>query len=77
MPDSGPLDVARIAPAALRADSGKLVDALSLRLFQATLTGRSRDAFIEYLQSKSQPADDEAVRGLLHLMMSTPQYQLC
>jgi uncharacterized protein (DUF1800 family) len=77
MPDSGPLDVARIAPAALRADVGKLVDALSLRLFQTTLTGRSRDAFVEFLQSKSQPADDEAVRGLLHLMMSTPQFQLC
>jgi uncharacterized protein (DUF1800 family) len=77
MPDSGPLDVARVAPTALRADPGKLVDALSLRLFQTTLTGRTRDAFLEFLRSKSHPADDEAVRGLLHLMMSTPQFQLC
>ncbi len=77
MPDAGPLDVARLAPAALRADPAQLVDALSLRLFQTTLSGRPRDAFLEFLRAKRQPADDEAVRGLLHLMMSTPQFQLC
>ncbi len=77
MPDAGPLDVAKIAPAALRAEPEKLVDALVLRLFQAPLVGRSRDAFLEYLRAKAQPANDEAVRGLLHLMMSTPQFQLC
>ena len=77
MPDAGPLDVARLAPAALRADPEKLVDALMLRLFQTKLAGRPRDAFLEYLRAKNQPADDEAIRGLLHLMMSTPQFQLC
>ena len=76
-PDGGTLDVSNLAPVALRADPGQLVDALSLRLFQAKPPGRTRQAFLEFLQSKNQPADDETVRGLLHLMMSTPQFQLC
>jgi len=74
---AGLVNVARLAPPALRADPAKLVDALSLRLFQVVLADRSREAFLEFLQSKGQPPDDEAVRGLLHLMMSTPQFQLC
>jgi uncharacterized protein (DUF1800 family) len=67
----------RIAPADLRADPAALVRALAWRLFQTDPAPRERQAFLDYLSARPGPVSDETVRGLLHLMMSTPQFQLC
>ena len=70
------VDLAKIAPPALREDSKALVDKLSFRLFQETLGARETQTFITYLENKKPDTSDSAIRGLLHLMMSTPQFQL-
>lgn len=74
---AGPVEVARVAPPELRKDPVRLVDTLIARLFSAPLPARQRDAFLTFVRSKPQPLEDAAVRALLHLMMSTPHFQLC
>lgn len=76
-PKAGPVDVARLAPAELRQNPERLVDALIVRLFSAPLPARQRSAFLDFLRQKPAPPDDATVRSLLHLMMSTPHFQLC
>ncbi len=66
----------KIAPAALRADPGKLCDAISFRLLNAPIAGAEREKFLAFLQSHGPTIDDSALRDFLHLMMSTPNYQL-
>jgi uncharacterized protein (DUF1800 family) len=71
-------DVAALAPPALRENRTALLDALCDRLFQAPLTEADRRPFVDYLARQGDgPLTDEAVASLLHLMMSTPQFQLC
>jgi len=70
-----PLD--HIAPAELRGDPERLVDTLGWRLFQTAPAERERKAFLEYLAARPSPASPDTLLGLLHLMMSTPQFQLC
>jgi uncharacterized protein (DUF1800 family) len=69
------IDYARIAPDALRDDPRKLVDALITRLFQEPIGSRERATFLEYAERK-RPLGEKRIAGLLHLMMSTPQFQL-
>jgi uncharacterized protein (DUF1800 family) len=70
-------DLAEVAPAELRQDMVGLMQDLAFRLFQAPLQPRQAETFGKYwLESESQPSDDR-VRGLIHLMMSTPDFQLC
>lgn len=71
-----PIDISRIIPPELRNDPGKLIDQLSRRLFQARTDAVDQDAFRRYLASKQPDVDDQTMRGLVHLMMSTPQFQL-
>lgn len=68
-------DLQRLAPDSLRADPQKLLESLTKRLFQQPLPERDHQQFETYLVSRS-PATDGMVRELLHLMMSTPNYQL-
>lgn len=70
-----PVDLAVIVPVALRNDPQKLVESLSLRLYQAPLNARDTQPFVDYLKKKNDTSD-QTIRELLHLMMSTPQYQL-
>lgn len=70
------IDLAKIAPPAARADSGKLVALLSQRLFQDPLSARETGTFVKFLDDKKPDTSDATVRELLHLMMSTPQFQL-
>jgi hypothetical protein len=49
---------------------------LSHRLFQVKAAAKEADAFVQYLEARSPDTGDETMRGLLHLMMSTPQFQL-
>ena len=72
-------DLQKLAPAALRANPTALVKTLASRLFHGSPTPRQETAFLAYLQTTapSGPASDPAIAGLLHLMMSTPHFQLC
>ncbi len=66
----------RIAPPELRKDHRALVASLSHRLFQISLPDHDTAPFLEWLANHRGAINDDAVAGLLHLMMSTPQYQL-
>lgn len=70
------VDLAKIAPKDLREDRDQLVEAMVMRLFQDPLTPRETAAFSRFLESKQPDNSDAVLRELLHLMMSTPQYQL-
>ncbi len=77
MPDAGPANVAKFVSAEMRADPARLVDGLARRIFAVPAPGRERQAFLDFLATKPMPIDDATVRSLLHLMMSTPRFQLC
>ena len=70
------VNLAKIAPLELRGDPDTLVHALTVRLFQDALGPKQHAAFVDYLNAQPR-VDDTALTGLLHLMMSTPQFQLC
>jgi uncharacterized protein (DUF1800 family) len=70
------LDLALLAPAELRKNPEALVKSLSLRLFQTELIPYASQRFIDYLQPHQPDINDQTVLELLHLMMSTPDYQL-
>jgi len=76
VPSRAVIDFEKIAPAALRKDTTALVKSLSLRLFQTELIPYASQRFIDYLEPRKADIDDQTVRELLHLMMSTPDYQL-
>jgi uncharacterized protein (DUF1800 family) len=76
IPRRDPIDISKIIPAELRGQPAELVAHLSLRLFQAPLPNNEREAFLQYLKAREADTDDRTMRGLLHLMMSTPQFQL-
>jgi len=67
-----------LAPADSRHDRAALLSNFCHRLFQTQLSAAERRPFEEYLASQGEaPLTDKAVANLLHLMMSTPQFQLC
>lgn len=73
---AGP-DYDALAPRAMREDVETMVDALIQRLFQRTLSGNVRERFIAYASEKKGVVfTNQEVAELLHLMMSTPHYQL-
>jgi uncharacterized protein (DUF1800 family) len=75
---NGTADMAALVPPAERADRAALVRSLSRRLFQTELDPNDLKTFDEFVASQPDgPLGDAAVADLLHLMMSTPQYQLC
>jgi len=71
-----PVDLARIIPAELRDKPGELIAHLARRLFQTQPNENQTQIFLAYLQRRAPDRGDETMRRLLHLMMSTPQYQL-
>jgi len=71
-----PIDVSKLAPADLRDKSKELVDLLSARLFQARPGEKETNTFVQYLEARKPGTSDATMRGLVHLMMSTPQFQL-
>ena len=77
---SAQVNVARIAPPEVRTDPATLVRTLALRLFQSPLAPKDEQQFTGYLQTVAadgKAITDQQVTGLLHLMMSTPSFQLC
>ncbi len=70
-------DFKALAPPRLRKRPERLVRQLCYRLFQADLKPEDREKFDAYAKSKQDGAfTDLEVAELLHLMMSTPHYQL-
>ncbi len=66
-----------IVPRASRDNEEALVDSLIARLFNRKLSGNVRDSFIAYAKDKKGVIfTNQEVAELLHLMMSTPHYQL-
>ena len=71
-----PIDINKIIPAELREKPRELVDLLNARLFQVCPLEKETNAFVQYLEARKPDTGDETMRGLVHLMMSTPQFQL-
>jgi len=71
-----PIDVNKLVPPEVRGKSKEIVDILIKRFFQVRPGQNEVDAFNKYLESRGSDVTDADVRGLIHLMMSTPQYQL-
>jgi hypothetical protein len=71
-----PIDLGKIIPAELRENSERLVTDLALRLYQSPLAAKQAEIFRAYLNSRATDRGDETIRRLIHLMMSTPQFQL-
>ena len=71
-----PIDVAKLVPTELREKPRELVDFLSARLYQTRPPEKETDTFVKYLEARKPDTSDQTMRGLVHLMMSTPQFQL-
>jgi uncharacterized protein (DUF1800 family) len=71
-----PVDIGKLVPADLRGKPRELVDLLSRHLFQSSAPQKEAETFVKYLEARKPDTSDETMRGLLHLMMSTPQFQL-
>jgi Protein of unknown function (DUF1800) len=71
-----PIDIGTLAPPELREKPRELVDLLSARFFQNRPPEKETDTFVKYLEAKKPDTSDATMRGLVHLMISTPQFQL-
>ena len=71
-----PIDVAKLVPANLRAKPRDVVDLLAKRFFQTRPAQKEMDAFVQLLESRGPDITDANLREVIHLMMSTPQFQL-
>jgi len=70
------LPLEKIAPESLRSNEEELCEALAMRIFNAPLSAQERSRLLSFLVERGTRIDDETVRDLLHLLMSTPEYQL-
>ncbi len=61
----------------MRENPEDLLRQLGFRLFQSPLDPGTQEPFFEYIASKSAVLSDKDVNGLIHLMMCTPEYQVC
>jgi uncharacterized protein (DUF1800 family) len=71
-----PIDISKLAPKELREKPRELVDLLIARLFQNRPREKDADTFVQFLESRKPDTSDQTMRELVHLMMSTPQFQL-
>jgi uncharacterized protein (DUF1800 family) len=69
-------DLGKVVPQQVRGDPNRLVAYLCFRLYQDPLTPRDTATFVKYATDHGPNLTDDTLRELLHLMMSTPQYQL-
>jgi uncharacterized protein (DUF1800 family) len=70
-----PIDVSNLVPADLHNKPREVVDLLAKRFFQTPLADKELDAFVKFLETCND-IGDATLRELVHLMMSTPQFQL-
>ncbi|MBV9619346.1 MAG: DUF1800 domain-containing protein, partial [Verrucomicrobia bacterium] len=71
-----PMDVAKIVPSEIRTKPREVVDLLAKRLFPTRPGEKGIDTFVKYLETRGSDVTDSTLRELIHLMMSTPQFQL-
>ncbi len=76
IPPRNPMDVAKIVPPDLRDKPHELVTLLGQRFFAAPVPEKERTAFVQFLEKRAPDTNDQTMRELFHLMMSTPQFQL-
>jgi uncharacterized protein (DUF1800 family) len=76
VPNYQPPDLNKIIPQQVRDDPKRLVAYLCFRLYQDPLSPKDTETFVKYVSDHGPNPDDASLRELLHLMMSTPQYQL-
>lgn len=71
-------DYKKIAPPELRGEPGALVESLVFRFFNGPLDEGHVKRLVEFASSKKEAGiSDAEVAELCHLMVSTPEYQLC
>jgi hypothetical protein len=71
-----PIDVAKLVPPDVRTKPREVVDLLAKRFFPTRPANKELDAFAKYIESRGQDVTDATLREVVHLMMSTPQFQL-
>jgi len=71
-----PIEVGKLVPSEIRAKPREVVDLLAKRLFPTRPSDKEIDAFVKYLETRGSDGTDATLRELIHLMMSTPQFQL-
>lgn len=71
-------DYDKVVPRELRARHEDLVDTLGFRFFQAPLPEAHRKRFLAFAEEKAGVIfTNHEIAELIHLMLSTPDYQLC
>jgi uncharacterized protein (DUF1800 family) len=71
-----PIDTGRLVPGDARTKPREVVDLLATRFFQTRPEEKEIDTFVKFLESRGPDLTDANLRELIHLMMSTPQFQL-
>jgi len=71
-----PIDISKLAPIELREKPRELVNFVAARILQGSLSEKETSMVVQYLEARKPDTSDATMRGLLHLMMSTPQFQL-
>jgi hypothetical protein len=71
-----PIDISKLAPIELREKPRELVNFVAARILQGPPSEKETSMFAQYLEARKPDTSDTTMRGLLHLMMSTPQFQL-
>lgn len=71
-----PVEISKLVPTEIRGKPAEVVAALGQRLFHAPVESKQAETLSAYLQTQGKTPDDRSLRRLIHLMMSTPQFQL-
>jgi len=71
-----PIDVGEFVPPEIRGKPPEVVDLLVKRFFHARPAEKEIETFVKFLESRASDTGDTTLRELVHLMMSTPQFQL-
>lgn len=71
----GGVDVEKILTPEERSDKGQLIASLQHRLLQSTLSNEQDRALRDFLNSRAKLNDND-VRNVIRLVMSTPEYQI-
>lgn len=71
-------DYDKVVPRELRKNHEDLIDSLGFRFFQAPLPEAHRKRFLAFAEEKAGVIfTNHEIAELIHLMLSTPDYQLC
>ncbi len=71
-------DYDKVVPRELRSRHADLIDTLGFRFFQAPLPEAHRKRFLAFAEEKAGVVfTNHEIAELIHLMLSTPDYQLC